>query len=300
MTRDHDDRRWMSSPRPARWMATALAAASLILAWTSAASSNCFYNGSPHVVRVAHVDVPSKSIRAEHVLRARQAICLGDLTQSMVALYSDIIARNPRDYASLNRTAIGQLGKLYANQLSPNYFHVIPRDWVFAVFNSSPWSVIELRPGANHWFQINQRIAPPRGQVPLMKVFDAQLRPQGILNLWIIEARSSSAPAGTAPSAPSSPTVTVACPRETIDRAKSAYTWVRFNLPQGRPGDVINIPGGARNKYVFPTCHRVAWNDHVYRCSDTGGWTRVRGDATADILCHGGLPNSPYIQTGEN
>lgn len=91
----------------------------------------------------------------------------------------------------------------------------------------------------------------------------------------------------------------VICQQASINRASSAHTWLRFNLPQANPGQEIRIPGGARNKYVFPTCHRVVWGDHLYRCSNAGAWTLIQGDAHADVLCHGGVPNSPYIQTGE-
>ncbi len=89
------------------------------------------------------------------------------------------------------------------------------------------------------------------------------------------------------------------CAPKTINRASSAHTWLRFNLPEGTARQEIRIPGGARNRYVFPTCHRVVWGDHLYRCSNAGQWTLISGDAHADVLCHGGVPNSPYIQTGE-
>lgn len=111
-----------------------------------------------------------------------------------------------------------------------------------------------------------------------------------------VSVRGGAFGGATAPAAAPTP---ASCAPKTISRASSAHTWLRFNLPKGTARQEIRIPGGARNKYVFPTCHRVVWGDHLYRCSNAGQWTLISGDAHADILCHGSVPNSPYIQTGE-
>ncbi|MEP0518859.1 MAG: hypothetical protein ABJO09_09585 [Hyphomicrobiales bacterium] len=88
------------------------------------------------------------------------------------------------------------------------------------------------------------------------------------------------------------------CQAQTISRSQSDHSWVRFNLPAGQADQTIRIPGGAYNKYVFPKCNRVHWNDHTYQCR-AGSWIHTGGQAGADALCHGGPPNSPYVQVGD-
>lgn len=87
------------------------------------------------------------------------------------------------------------------------------------------------------------------------------------------------------------------CSAKTINRAQSDHTWVKFELPTGTSGQTIKIPGGAYTKYVFPKCNRVHWNDHTYQCKN-GSWTQTRGEAGADILCHGGPPSSEFVKVG--
>ncbi|MEP0518858.1 MAG: hypothetical protein ABJO09_09580 [Hyphomicrobiales bacterium] len=88
------------------------------------------------------------------------------------------------------------------------------------------------------------------------------------------------------------------CPAQTISRSQSDHSWVRFNLPVGQANQTIQIPGGAYNKYMFPKCNRVHWNNHTYQCR-AGSWVHTGGQAGADALCHGGPPNSPYVQVGD-
>lgn len=85
-----------------------------------------------------------------------------------------------------------------------------------------------------------------------------------------------------------------------VFRSVSAKSWVEFRLPQGSEGQVINIGNGAYNKYVFPTCNRVWWNDVAFSCGNTGTWEKTRGNWGSDALCHGSTPvNGPYVFTGD-
>jgi hypothetical protein len=83
-----------------------------------------------------------------------------------------------------------------------------------------------------------------------------------------------------------------------VFRSVSEHSWVEFRLPQGREGQVISISGGAYNKYVFPSCNRVWWDDLSFSCGSTGTWEKTRGNWGADGLCHGSPGSSPYVATG--
>lgn len=83
-----------------------------------------------------------------------------------------------------------------------------------------------------------------------------------------------------------------------VFRSASEHTWVEFRLPQGREGQVIKIPGGAYNKYVFPKCNRVWWSDLTFSCGSTGTWEKTQGNWDSDALCTGSPGSSPYVVTG--
>jgi 1-phosphatidylinositol phosphodiesterase len=88
----------------------------------------------------------------------------------------------------------------------------------------------------------------------------------------------------------------VACAPKTF-RAQSEHSWVEFHLPQGIDGQAIAIPSGAYNHYVFPKCNRVHWDDVTFYCA-RGAWERTHGSWDSDAMCHGDVPQSPYIRTG--
>ncbi|CAN0432968.1 unnamed protein product, partial [Discosporangium mesarthrocarpum] len=87
------------------------------------------------------------------------------------------------------------------------------------------------------------------------------------------------------------------CKKRTY-RSVSAKTWVEFRLPQSKSGTKIKIPGGAKNKYVFPKCNRVHWSNLEFLCGSTGQWQRIKGSWDADALCHGKVPKSKYVKAG--
>ena len=83
-------------------------------------------------------------------------------------------------------------------------------------------------------------------------------------------------------------------------RSVSDHTWVEFRLPQGNVNQTISIPAGAHNKYVFPKCNRVWWDNLSFTCNTkTCQWERTSGKWDADGLCHGTPGNSPYVVVGE-
>ena len=83
-------------------------------------------------------------------------------------------------------------------------------------------------------------------------------------------------------------------------RSVSDHTWVEFRLPQGTSSQTINIPAGAHNKYVFPKCNRVWWDNLTFKCNaSTCQWERSAGKWDADAWCTGSPGNSPYVFVGE-
>lgn len=80
-------------------------------------------------------------------------------------------------------------------------------------------------------------------------------------------------------------------------RNESKHSFVEFVLPAKVAGTIIEIPKGAFNKYVFPKCNRVWWDDLRFIC-ENGEWVRNSGRWDADALCHGSPGNSPYVRTG--
>jgi PASTA domain-containing protein len=90
----------------------------------------------------------------------------------------------------------------------------------------------------------------------------------------------------------------IVCPPRTF-RGQSEHTWVEFRLPQGHEGLIIQIPGGAHNKYVFPKCNRVYWGDLQFTCNGAGIWERTAGNWDSDAACHGSPGSSPYVAVGE-
>jgi hypothetical protein len=92
---------------------------------------------------------------------------------------------------------------------------------------------------------------------------------------------------------------TCACAAQTF-RSVSDHTWVEFRLPGGSSGQTINIPAGAYNKYVFPKCNRVWWDNLSFNCNtSTCKWEKTTGRWDADALCTGSPGNSPYVFVGE-
>jgi len=110
-------------------------------------------------------------------------------------------------------------------------------------------------------------------------------------------------PAPTAAPRPQAPTpaptaVAKVCAPQ-VFRSNSEHSWVEFRLPQGSEGKTIDIPGGAYNKYVFPKCNRVWWNDLTFACGSKGTWERTSGNWDSDALCHGSPGASPYVAVGD-
>ena len=88
------------------------------------------------------------------------------------------------------------------------------------------------------------------------------------------------------------------CPARNF-RTDSDHTYAIFKLPKRKEGTIIEIPGGAYNKYVFPKCNRVIWSHLRFQCDPNScSWTRVSGSWDADAWCHGDTPKSPYLQVG--
>lgn len=92
-------------------------------------------------------------------------------------------------------------------------------------------------------------------------------------------------------------TSSVSCPAKTY-RVTSAHSWAEFRLPAKRKGTIIDIPGGAYNKYASAKCNRVRWSDLQFYCSSSGVWQKAKGSWGSDALCHGSKGNSPYVFTG--
>ena len=69
-------------------------------------------------------------------------------------------------------------------------------------------------------------------------------------------------------------------------------------MPAGFSGQLIFIPGGAFNNYVFPACNRVWWDNLAFACTTSGEWQLIQGRYDADALCHGTTPQSPYLAVG--
>jgi len=74
---------------------------------------------------------------------------------------------------------------------------------------------------------------------------------------------------------------------------------VEFRLPEGREAQTISIPAGAHNKYVFPACNRVWWDDLKFACSKNTGWKLAQGKYDADAYCTGTPGSSPYVAFGD-
>ena len=95
------------------------------------------------------------------------------------------------------------------------------------------------------------------------------------------------------------PSTACACAAQTF-RNVSDHTWVEFRLPQGTGGQSISIAGGAYNKYVFPKCNRVWWDDLSFKCNAaTCQWEKTAGKWDADAACTGDKGSSPYVFVGE-
>jgi len=101
-----------------------------------------------------------------------------------------------------------------------------------------------------------------------------------------------------APPTPAPTRVVSACASR-VFRSESARSWVEFRLPQASLGFAIKVPAGAYNKYVFPACNRVWWDDITFSCESTGVWEKIQGNWGADGLCHGTPGSSPYLATGD-
>jgi hypothetical protein len=115
------------------------------------------------------------------------------------------------------------------------------------------------------------------------------------------ETKVAVEPRPQAPTPPPTPAPTVApklcIPR--VFRVESEHSWAEFRLPQGTAGLIIQIPGGAYNKYVFPKCNRVWWDNLNFSCNSAGIWERAGGNWDSDAACHGSPGSSPYVATGD-
>jgi hypothetical protein len=122
-------------------------------------------------------------------------------------------------------------------------------------------------------------------------------------NIWKLETVTAVEKPGV-PSRPVAPSnewvekagLKVCSPR--VFRSVSERSWVEFRLPQGRERQVIQIPGGAYNNYVFPKCNRVWWSDLTFSCGSTGTWEKTQGNWDSDAQCHGSPGSSQYVVTG--
>jgi hypothetical protein len=81
-------------------------------------------------------------------------------------------------------------------------------------------------------------------------------------------------------------------------RSVSNHSWVEFRLPEAKASQVISIPAGAYNNYVFPACNRVWWDTLVFGCDPNDGWKLLLGAYDADGWCHGSPGDSPYVAYG--
>lgn len=80
----------------------------------------------------------------------------------------------------------------------------------------------------------------------------------------------------------------------------SKHSWVRFEIPAGKAGQLVSIPGGAYNKYVLPACNRVWWTNLKFMCEPASKqWQLLDGKYNADALCDGSPGSSPYVRVGE-
>lgn len=105
-------------------------------------------------------------------------------------------------------------------------------------------------------------------------------------------------PAGEYPLFTPKPAAACGCAPKTF-RNVSEHSWVEFRLPQGTGGQDIAIAGGAYNKYVFPKCNRVWWDNLSFKCNAaTCQWEKVAGKWDADALCTGDKGKSPYVFVG--
>jgi hypothetical protein len=86
-------------------------------------------------------------------------------------------------------------------------------------------------------------------------------------------------------------------PRMFLNR--SAHSSVTFMLPGGRVGEKVTIPAGAHNRYVFPACNRVVWDNLTFSCSASKEWTLTAGRYDADAYCTGTPGNSPYVSISD-
>ncbi len=80
-------------------------------------------------------------------------------------------------------------------------------------------------------------------------------------------------------------------------RCESQHSWVEFRLPASKAGQIIEIPSGAYNHYVFPKCNRVRWSNLSFCCTNAG-WQHTSGNWDADAKCHGSAGSSPYVFCG--
>ena len=80
---------------------------------------------------------------------------------------------------------------------------------------------------------------------------------------------------------------------------RSAHSSVSFILPGGRVGEKVTIPAGAHNRYVFPACNRVMWDNLTFSCGASKVWTLTQGKYDADAWCTGTPGRSPYTSISD-
>ncbi len=78
-------------------------------------------------------------------------------------------------------------------------------------------------------------------------------------------------------------------------RNRSAHSSVQFDLPWANVNDRIRIPAGAHNRYVFPACNRVWWDNLVFTCTAAKTWKLTEGRYDADAYCTGSPRKNFYM-----
>jgi hypothetical protein len=84
-----------------------------------------------------------------------------------------------------------------------------------------------------------------------------------------------------------------------VFRNMSHHSWVEFQLPAAKTGEIVFIPAGAYNNYVLPACNRVWWDNLIFGCTADNEWRLLLGRYDADAFCHGWPGDSPYVEYGD-
>jgi hypothetical protein len=147
--------------------------------------------------------------------------------------------------------------------------------------------------GVNHVFTQDPEGKSKAEAGATVKLFVASLKADET------KVASESRPQAPTPAPTPAPTLAPKLCSPRVFRVQSDHSWAEFRLPQGTEGLIIQIPGGAYNKYVFPKCNRVWWDNLNFTCGSAGIWERAGGNWDADGACHGSPGSSPYVATGD-